>query len=144
MPVGSHRIERRMGEEAMGKHVIQAAGGAAPLGAYSHGWRAGDFIFVTGTGPIGPDGKVVGDTIEEQTDVTISNIEAVLRAEGASLGDVIKVNVHLIDTNLFPRYNAVYKQRFSEPYPARTTVGSDLHQVPGMMIEIEAIAYVGE
>jgi 2-iminobutanoate/2-iminopropanoate deaminase len=128
----------------MGKHVIQAEGGAKPLGAYSHGWRAGDFIFVTGTGPIDTEGKVVGDTIEEQTDKTIDNIEAVLRAEGASLSDVIKVSVHLIDTNLFPRYNAAYRERFSEPYPARTTVGSDLHQVPGMMIEIEALAYVGE
>jgi 2-iminobutanoate/2-iminopropanoate deaminase len=128
----------------MAKHVIQAADGAPPLGAYSHGWRAGGFIFVTGTGPIGPDGKVVGDTIEEQTGVAIDNVEAVLRAEGAALADVVKVSVHLSDTNLFPRYNAVYKQRFSEPYPARTTVGSDLHQVPGMLIEIEAIAYVGE
>jgi len=128
----------------MPKRVIQAEGGAPPLGAYSHGWAAGGFIFVTGTGPIGPDGKVKGDTIEEQTNVAIDNVEAVLRAEGASLSDVIKVTVHLIDTNLFPRYNAAYKQRFSEPYPARTTVGSDLHQVPGMMIEIECLAYVGE
>jgi 2-iminobutanoate/2-iminopropanoate deaminase len=128
----------------MGKRVIQAEGAAKPLGAYSHGWRAGDFIFVTGTGPIDTEGKVVGDTIEEQTHKTIDNIEAVLRAEGATLGDIIKVNVHLVDTNLFPRYNAAYKERFSEPYPARTTVGSDLHQVPGMMIEIEAMAYVGE
>ena len=128
----------------MGKHVIQAAGGAAPLGAYSHGWRAGDFIFVTGTGPIGSDGKVKGDTIEEQTNFTIDNIEAILHADGASLDDVVKVSVHLIDTNLFPRYNAVYKERFREPYPARTTVGSDLHQVPGMMIEIECLAYVGD
>ncbi len=124
----------------MAKHVIQAQDGAPPLGAYSHGWRAGGFIYVTGTGPIGPDGTVVGDTIEEQTHKTIDNIEAVLRAEGASLSDVIKVNVHLIDTNLFPRYNEAYKKRFSPPYPARTTVGSDLHQVPGMMIEIEAVA----
>jgi 2-iminobutanoate/2-iminopropanoate deaminase len=128
----------------MPKRVIQAKGGAPPLGAYSHGWAAGGFIFVTGTGPIGPDGKVKGDTIEEQTNVAIDNVEAVLRAEGASLSDVIKVTVHLIDTNLFPRYNAAYKERFSEPYPARTTVGSDLHQVPGMMIEIECLAYVGE
>ena len=128
----------------MAKHVIQAQDGAPPLGAYSHGWRAGGFIYVTGTGPIGPDGKVVGETIEEQTHKTIDNIEAVLRAEDASLSDVIKVNVHLIDTNLFPRYNKAYQERFTPPYPARTTVGSDLHQVPGMMIEIEAIAYVGD
>lgn len=128
----------------MAKHVIQAEDGAPPLGAYSHGWRAGDFIYVTGTGPIGPDGKVAGDTIEEQTHLAIDNVEAVLRAVGATLHDVIKVTVHLVDTNLFPRYNEAYKSRFSPPYPARTTVGSDLHQVPGMMIEIEAVAYVGE
>jgi 2-iminobutanoate/2-iminopropanoate deaminase len=128
----------------MAKYPIQSEKGAPPLGAYSQGWRAGDFIFVTGTAAIGADGKVVGDTIEEQTHKTIDNIEAILEADGASLSDVIKVNVHLIDTNLFPRYNAVYKDRFPEPYPGRTTVGSDLHQVPGMMIEIDCIAYVGE
>jgi 2-iminobutanoate/2-iminopropanoate deaminase len=128
----------------MAKHVIQAEGGAPPLGAYSHGWRAGGFIYVTGTGPIGPHGKVVGETIEEQTRVAIDNIAAVLKAEGAALSDVIKVSVHLSDTNLFPRYDAAYRERFSPPYPARTTVGSDLHQVPGMLIEIEAVAYVGD
>jgi 2-iminobutanoate/2-iminopropanoate deaminase len=63
--------------------------------------------------------------------------------EGAGLADVIKVTVHLSDTNLFARYNEVYRRRFQEPYPARTTVGSDLHQVPGMLIEIECVAYLG-
>ena len=52
----------------MAKYVIQTDKGAPPLGAYSQGWRAGDFIFVTGTGPIGLDGKVKGATIQEQTD----------------------------------------------------------------------------
>jgi 2-iminobutanoate/2-iminopropanoate deaminase len=128
----------------MAKYPIKSEKGAPPLGAYSQGWRAGDFIFVTGTGAIGTDGTIVGDTIEEQTHKAIDNLEVILEADGASLSDVIKVNVHLIDTNLFPRYNTVYKERFSEPFPGRTTVGSDLHQVPGMMIEIDCIAYVGE
>jgi len=128
----------------MSKRVLRAEGAARPLGAYSQGWRAGDFVFVTGTGAIGPDGKVAGESIEEQTEKTIANIEMVLKAGGATLADVVKVSVHLIDTNLFQRYNDVYKRRFNEPYPARTTVGSDLHQVPGMLIEIDCIAYVGE
>jgi len=128
----------------MSKRVLRAEGAARPLGAYSQGWRAGDFVFVTGTGPIGPDGKVAGESIEEQTEKTIDNIEMVLKAGGATLSDVVKVSVHLVDTNLFQRYNDVYKRRFKEPYPARTTVGSDLHQVPGMLIEIDCIAYVGE
>jgi 2-iminobutanoate/2-iminopropanoate deaminase len=129
----------------MGKYAIQSKRGAPPRGAYSQGWRAGDFIFVTGTGPLDPSsGNLVGDTIEQQTAQTIDNISAILEAEGASLSDVVKATVHLSDTSLFARYNSVYAQRFSQPYPARTTVGSDLGHTPGMLIEIDCIAYSKE
>ena len=126
----------------MSKYVIQSKRGAPPRGAYSQGWRAGDFVFVTGTGPIDPvTGNVTGDTIEQQTEQTIDNLSAILEADGASLGDVVKVTVHLGDTSLFARYNAVYARRFSQPYPVRTTVGSDLGHAPGMLIEIDCVAY---
>ena len=126
----------------MSKYVIQTKRGVPPRGAYSQGWRAGDFIFVTGTGPIDPvSGELVGDDIERQTEQTINNILAILEADGASLNDVIKVNVHLSDTSLFARYNEVYSRRFSRPYPVRTTVGSDLGHIPGMLIEIDCVAY---
>lgn len=126
----------------MTKYVIQSKRGAPPRGAYSQGWRAGDFIFVTGTGPIDPlTGDLTGENIEQQTEQTISNISAILEAGGASLSDVIKVTVHLSDTNLFARYNTVYAGRFSQPYPVRTTVGSDLGHSPGMLIEMDCIAY---
>jgi len=127
----------------MAKYVIQTDKGASPLGAYSQGWRAGDFIFVTGTGPIGLDGKVKGATIEEQTEQAIDNIEAILRADGAELDDVVKATVLLSDANLFARYNEVYRRRFRAPYPARVTVGSALRLVDGIMILIDVIAYVG-
>ena len=127
----------------MSKHVIQSKRGAPPQGAYSQGWRAGDFIFVTGTGPIDPvSGKLVGDDIEAQTEQTIDNIEAILAAEGATLADVVKSTVHMSDTGLFARYNAVYAKRFTKPYPVRTTVGSDLGHTPGMLVEIDCIAYL--
>jgi 2-iminobutanoate/2-iminopropanoate deaminase len=125
------------------KQVIETSDGAPPAGAYSQGWRAGDFIFVTGTGPGGSDGEIVGETIEEQTGRTIENIEAVLRAGGATLADVVKMTVHLADTSMFERYDAAYRSRFSEPFPVRTTVGSDLGHSPGMLIEMDCIAYVG-
>jgi 2-iminobutanoate/2-iminopropanoate deaminase len=126
----------------MAKYEIQSKRGAPPQGAYSQGWRAGNFIFVTGTGPLDPtSGKLVGTTIEEQTEQTIENISAILEADGAGLNDVVKVTVHLSDTTLFARYNAVYARRFSRPYPVRTTVGSDLGHAPGMLIEIDCIAY---
>jgi 2-iminobutanoate/2-iminopropanoate deaminase len=126
----------------MANYEIRSKHGAPPQGAYSQGWRAGDFIFVTGTGPIDPvTGALVGDSIEQQTVQTIDNISAILEADGASLRDVVKVTVHLSDTVLFACYNAVYAQRFSKPYPVRTTVGSDLGHSPGMLIEIDCIAY---
>jgi 2-iminobutanoate/2-iminopropanoate deaminase len=129
----------------MAKYVIQSKRGAPPQGAYSQGWRAGDFIFVTGTGPIDPvTGNLVGDTIEQQTGQTIDNISAILEADGASLSDLVKVTVHLSDTSQFSRYNSVYAQRFSQPYPVRTTVGSDLGHTPGMLIEIDCIAYTAK
>jgi 2-iminobutanoate/2-iminopropanoate deaminase len=55
---------------------------------------------------------------------------------------VVKVTVHLSGTSLFARYNAVYARRFLKPYPVRTTVGSDLGHAPGMLIEIDCIAYI--
>jgi 2-iminobutanoate/2-iminopropanoate deaminase len=126
----------------MAKYVIQTKRGAPPRGAYSQGWRAGDFLFVTGTGPIDPaTGELVGDNIERQTEQTLDNISAILEADGASLHDVVKLNTYLSDTSLFARYNTVYAERFSRPYPVRTTVGCDLGHTPGMLIEIDCIAY---
>jgi 2-iminobutanoate/2-iminopropanoate deaminase len=127
----------------MSKYPIVSKRGAPPQGAYSQGWRAGDFIFVCGTGPLDRlTGKLVGSTIEEQTALTIDNLASILAADGAALSDIVKMTVHLSDTALFSRYNSVYAQRFAKPYPVRTTVGSDLGHTPGMMVEMDCIAYV--
>jgi 2-iminobutanoate/2-iminopropanoate deaminase len=129
----------------MPKQVIQTDRAGPPLGAYSQGIRAGDFVFVTGCGPIDPaTGEVRGETVEEQTDLVISNIEAILAAGGATLADVVQSTVHLLDETEFPRFNAVYARRFPEPLPVRTTVGSGLRQVPGIRVEINVTAYVGD
>jgi len=124
----------------MGKQRISTTTGAQPVGAYSQGLRAGDFVFVSGQGPLDPKtGKVVGDTIEEQTARVLENIKAILEAGGAGMADVVKVSAHLSDMSLFDRYNRVYASYFPDPKPTRTTVGS---QLPGILVEIDAIAYV--
>jgi 2-iminobutanoate/2-iminopropanoate deaminase len=125
----------------MAKQLITTQSGAQPIGAYSQGLRAGDFIFVSGQGPLDPKtGKVVGDTIEEQTARVLENIKAILAAGGADMGDVVKVTAHLSDLALFERYNKIYASYFPDPKPTRTTVGS---QLLGILVEIDAIAYVG-
>ena len=126
----------------MTKQQITTTTGASPMGAYSQGLRAGDFIFVSGQGPIDPaTGKIVGETIEEQTARTLENIKAILEAGGATMADVVKVTAHLTDLSNFAAYNKVYATYFPDPKPVRTTVGS---QLLGMLVEIDAIAYVGK
>jgi len=126
----------------MPKQQITTTTGASPMGAYSQGLRAGDFVFVSGQGPIDPTtGKIVGDTIEEQTARTLENIKAILEAGGATMADVVKVTAHLTDLANFAAYNKVYSTYFPDPKPVRTTVGS---QLLGMLVEIDAIAYVGK
>jgi len=128
----------------MPKHAIRTDNAGPPLGAYSQGIRAGDFIFVSGCGPIDPaTGAVRGVTVEEQTTLVLDNIAAILGAGGASLADVVKATVHLADETEFPAFNEVYSARMPEPRPVRTTVGSGLRQVPGMRVEIDVTAYVG-
>ena len=112
-----------------------------PRGAYSPAVRAGDFIFVSGQGPNDPitDKLVVGD-VEMQTRVTLSNIERILKACGATLDDVVKCSVFLRDIADFKRMNGIYSEFFPANRPARTTVEAKFHQAE-MLVEIDCIAY---
>lgn len=125
----------------MPKQQITTSSSAAPAGAYSQGLRVGDFVFVSGQGPVDPVTGEMGATIEEQTARTLENVKAILEAGGASMADVVKVTAHLSDLALFEAYNRVYASYFPDPKPTRTTVGSQLN---GILVEIDAIAYVGK
>ena len=128
----------------MPKQQISTKSGASPIGAYSQGIRAGDFIFVSGQGPLDPaTGQLIHGTIEEETARVLENIKIILEAGGATMADVVKVSVHLSDVAFFERFNKVYATYFPDPKPARTTVGSQLPR-KDMLVEIDAIAYVGE
>ena len=125
------------------KQVIITDKAPAAIGPFAAGWRAGDYVYVSGQGPLDPaTGKLVGADVGAQTTQTFKNIKAVLEAGGATMADVVKVNVYLTDMANFAGMNAAYKEVFTEPYPARATVGASL-ALPGMLVEIEAIAYVG-
>ena len=112
-----------------------------PRGAYSPAVRAGDFIFVSGQGPIDPitDQLAVGD-VEMQTRVTLGNIERILKSCGATLDDIVKCSVFLRDIADFKRMNGIYSAFFPANRPARTTVEAKFHQAD-MLVEIDCIAY---
>jgi 2-iminobutanoate/2-iminopropanoate deaminase len=68
----------------------------------------------------------------------LDNLEGCLAAAGCTLEDVLKVTVFLADLGDFEAFNRVYAERFSAPYPARSTVGVRL--ADGLLVEIEAVA----
>jgi 2-iminobutanoate/2-iminopropanoate deaminase len=108
---------------------------------YSPGVVSGDLVYTAGQIANDESGQIVSDEIEAQTRRVLDNLRAVLRAAGCDLSDVIKVNAFLTDLTNFAVYNDVYREYFSEPYPARTTVGAAL--APGYLVEIEAVARRG-
>lgn len=121
------------------KIPVHPAGAPMPAGPYNPAIVAGDFVFVSGQGPIKPGSREIqqGD-VKVQTRQVLSNIATILEAAGCTLADVVKVSAHLSDMKDFAAYNEVYRETFPEPFPARTTVQSGL---PGpFTVEIEVIA----
>ena len=124
----------------MARHVTFSPRGPAAVGPYSHGVWSGSELFCSGQTPIDPaTGKLVDGDLTAQTHRVFDNIQAVLEDSGLTMDDVIKCNVYLIDMNDFAEMNAAYATRFTEPYPARTTVA--VAGLPlGARVEIECIA----
>ncbi|MDR2785375.1 MAG: Rid family detoxifying hydrolase [Treponema sp.] len=113
---------------------------AVSVGPYSHGIDSNGLIFLSGQTPIDPNtGKLAEGDIKAQTQQDFNNLFGVLEAAGLGPDDVQKVNVYLTDMNDFQAMNEIYEKQFSEPYPARTTIG--VASLPlGAKIEIEMIA----
>ena len=124
----------------MSKRVPQPDGLVRPKAPYSPVVVDGDLVYTAGQVAFDENGDVVPGGIEEQTRRALENLTACLRAGGCGLADVLKVNAYLADLADFEGFNAVYREFFDEPFPARTTVGVAL---PGaLLVEIEATARV--
>ena len=121
---------------------LSPPGVAAPRGPYSPAVRAGDFIFVSGQGPVDPATQEFsfGD-IQHETHLVIGNIRRILEGCGATLADVVKCSVFLKDGRDFAAMNEVYAQYFGAAKPARTTVETQFAN-QHMKVEIDCIAYV--
>ncbi len=123
----------------MSKRKIFTPNAPQPRGPYSQAIVVGNTVYVAGQGGFDPvSGNLMNATFEEEVTRTFENIKAILAAAGASMNDVVKVNVYLTDLNNFGRMNEIYKKYFSGDYPARATVGSSL--LAGTQIEIDCVA----
>ncbi|MFT4234551.1 MAG: RidA family protein [Microbacterium sp.] len=107
----------------------------------THVVRAGDFVYIAGQIAARPDGSVVTGDFAAETRAVLDNVKAGVEAAGGTLADIAKTTVFLLNATLFEPMNAVYREYFSHPYPARATVVAPLSN-PDLRIEIEAVAYV--
>jgi len=119
------------------KRAIRAPDLPPPTVPLSDGIVAGPLVFVSGQVPRDPATKAIPEGIEAQTRIVLANVDAVLRAAGSSLADVVKVTAHLDDLSHRDGFNRAYRELMPQPFPARTTVGS---QLDGILVEIDAIA----
>jgi 2-iminobutanoate/2-iminopropanoate deaminase len=103
--------------------------------------RAGDFVYVSGQGPIDPvTDKLAEGDVEFQTRLTLANVRRILEAAGAAVTDVVKCSVFLRNIADFQTMNRVYAEFFGDHKPARTTIEAKFHQSE-MLVEIDCVAY---
>jgi 2-iminobutanoate/2-iminopropanoate deaminase len=121
--------------------LIRAEGLSEPISHYSDAVRAGDLVFVSGQASVDRAGKLVGaGDVVAQTRQVLDNMRLALAAAGATLDDVVKVTVYLADCADRPKVNEVRKEYFGANRPASTLIGISDWAIPGMLIEIEAVA----
>ena len=127
----------------MSKTPVRTEAAPAPFGGapYNQAVTAGGFIFVSGQGGMSASGELVEGGIAAETHRTFDNIAAILEAADASLANIVKATVFLLDMGDFAAMNEVYRERMPAPFPARSTIQAA--KLPGgFCVEIEVVATV--
>jgi 2-iminobutanoate/2-iminopropanoate deaminase len=123
----------------MSKTAITSPELAPPVGPFSQAVDAGGVIYFSGQ--VGQDpttGKLVAGGIAAETDRVFRNLSKVLKAAGKSFDDVARVGVYLTNMSDFVTMNGIYAKYFSQPFPARTTIGAAALPL-GACIEIDLV-----
>ena len=108
---------------------------------FSHAVRAGNTIYASGQASVDLDtGEIIPGTFAEEFARSLSNLLTVLRAAGCGIADIVKVGCYVRRDEDLPEFNRLYREHFSEPFPARTTITNCLP--PSLLFEIDCVAVV--
>jgi reactive intermediate/imine deaminase len=123
----------------MEKKPIHTDDAPAAIGTYSQAVRAGDTVYLSGQIPLDPSTmEVVSGGAEAEIRQVFDNINAVAKAAGGSMADIVKLTVYLTDLGVFPSVNEIMAEYFDVPYPARAAIG--IAELPkGATVEMDAI-----
>jgi reactive intermediate/imine deaminase len=127
----------------MSLQIIQTANAPQAIGPYSQAVRTGGTVYVSGQLAIDPaTGQLVTGDIDAEIRRVFDNLQAIARASGGSLADVVKLSVFLTDLSHFSKVNEIMAQYFSKPFPARAAVGV-AQLTRGARVEIECVLALG-
>lgn len=129
----------------MSKAIIHTDNAPAAIGAYSQAVRAGNTVYLSGQIPLDPASMtIVGEgDFRAETHQVFKNLQAVARAAGGELDDIVKLNAYLTDLSHFAIFNEVMAEYFTQPYPARAAVG--VAALPkGVQVEAEAVLVLND
>ena len=122
----------------MTRKAIATPSAPSALGTYSQAIRAGDTVYLSGQIPLDPESMKLVSGTREQIHQVFRNLRAVANAADSDFGDLVKLNVYLIDLADFALVNEVMAEYFDEPYPARAAIG--VASLPlGARVEMEGI-----
>lgn len=126
----------------MDRKIISTKDAPQAIGTYSQAVKIGNTVYLSGQIPLNPENmKLVDGDMRAQITRVFDNLSAVAKAAGGSLANIAKLNVYLTDLTHFPLVNEIMAGYFSEPYPARATVG--VASLPkGAMIEMDAVMVI--
>jgi enamine deaminase RidA (YjgF/YER057c/UK114 family) len=113
-----------------------------PLVGFSRAVRVGNQVFVSGTAPWGTDGKIVEGDAYEQARQCIRNIETALKQAGASLSDVVRTRMYVVNMDDQEGVSRAHREAFADVMPAATLVEVSRLATPEMQVEIEADAVI--
>ena len=128
----------------MPREIIRTDQAPQAIGTYSQAVKVGRTVYLSGQIPLDPlTMELVDGDVEAQIRRVFDNLQAVARAAGGSLADLVKLNVFLTDLANFPAVNAVMAGYFREPYPARAAIG--VAALPrGAAVEMDGVMELGE
>ena len=122
------------------KTILSTADAPAAIGPYSQAVRSGEALYCSGQLGIDPATGKLAEGVAAQAEQALKNLEAVLKAAGASMADVVKTTVFVKDLADFGTVNTIYGQHFGADFPARSCV--QVAALPaGGLVEIEAVAF---
>lgn len=122
----------------MKKDVIKGAGIPQSHLPFSPAVRSGDFLFISGQASVDKNGNIIQGTFEEECRRSFENLRIILEAEGLGFEDVVQVRNYVGQQEFLVEFNAIYKDYFTEPFPARTTLMGCLGEL--LKFEVDVIA----